>query len=81
MEARQTLRGSSISKTFVAIVLILVAVGLGVMGAYVAQSFSGSHAATSNTIPAAPGTSIRKNFDNYPAQPAASQPTRPLHVE
>lgn len=69
MEARQSFRGSSISKTFVAIVLVIVALGLGVMGAYVAKSLSGSAAA--------PAIS---NTDNT-TQPAAPQRTRPLHLE
>lgn len=91
MEARQEFRGSAISKTFVAIVLVLVAIGLGVMGAFVAKSLSGSNAATqTQSVPAAtssaadeyliPATDLRQDND-YPVLQSAPEQTRPIRHE
>lgn len=79
MEARQAFAGSSISKSFVAIVLVLVALGLGVMGAYVAKSLTGSAATTTQTgfVHVSPATSLRQDND-YPAP--AAQPQRALPI-
>ena len=76
MEARQTLGGSSISKSFVAAVLVSIAIGLGVMGAYIAKDLGGSSAAATQTQPVhvAPATNLRQDSD-YPvlATPAAQR--------
>jgi len=66
LEARATVNGANVSKTFVAAILVLVAMGLGAMGGYVAKglSISGS-AAQGQQVHAAPGTVLRQ--DN-PAQ-------------
>lgn len=80
MEARATFGGSSISKSFVAIVLVIVALGLGLMGGYVAKSLTGSAAATSTQtgpVHPAPGTVLRQDWEQQ-AQPAAPQRTRPI---
>lgn len=37
MEARATLKEASVSRTFVAAILVLVAMGLGAMGGYIAK--------------------------------------------
>jgi hypothetical protein len=77
MEARRTFGSASISKTFVAIVLVVVAVGLGIMGAYAAKSLTGSAAAPAThaqSVQLAPATSLRQDND-YPARPANSQRT------
>ena len=66
MEARSTLQGASVSKTFVAAVLVLVAMGLGAMGGYVAKGIGASGtSAIQSQVHAAPGTVLRQ--DN-PAQ-------------
>lgn len=46
MEARSAINGAAVSKTFIVAILAIVAVGLGVMGAYLASNLSGSKAAT-----------------------------------
>ena len=63
MEARATLNGTSVSKTFVAVVLVLVAMGLGAMGGYVVKGFGASGASTTVSAPAhpAPGTVLRQD--------------------
>ena len=67
MEARATVSGQSVSKTFVAAILVLVAMGLGAMGGYVAKGLSGAGVTGSQTqvLHPAPGTVLRQ--DN-PAQ-------------
>ncbi len=70
MEARASLSGASISRTFVAAILVIVALGLTAMGGYLAHSMSGSSAAaTQGQTYAAPGTVLRQDD---PSQPAAS---------
>jgi len=63
LEARATVNGASVSKTFVAAILVLVAMGLGAMGGYVAKglSVSGSAAAQGQQVHAAPGTVLRQD--------------------
>jgi len=63
MEARTSFSGASVSKTFVAAVLVIVAMGLAAMGGYVAKSVLGSGAAVtqSQTVHAAPGTVLRQD--------------------
>ena len=73
MEARATINGASISKTFVAAVLVLVAMGLGAMGGYVAKGMTGGASVTGvQQVHPAPGTVLRQ--DNPPA--GAVQPNR-----
>ena len=80
MEARQAFTGPSISRSFVAIVLVVIALGLGVMGAYVAKSLTGSASApaTHTNSVFAPNTNLRQDND-YPVQPTAA-PERALPI-
>ena len=70
MEARASFNGASVSKTFVAAILVLVALGLGAMGGYVAKGLSGTGAAATqnSTVHAAPGSVLRQ--DNPAELPA-----------
>lgn len=62
MEARASFSGASISKTFVAAILIIVALGLAAMGGYAAKGLAGSGAASQNgTVHAAPGSVLRQD--------------------
>lgn len=63
MEARASLKGQSVSKTFVAAILVLVAMGLGAMGGYVAKGLgaSGTSAAVTQPVHPAPGTVLRQD--------------------
>ena len=74
MEARATVNGASVSKTFVAAVLVLVAIGLGAMGGYVAKglSASGTTAAQSQQVHPAAGTVLRQD-DPPKANPPANR--------
>lgn len=74
MEARATVNGASVSKTFVAAILVLVAMGLGAMGGYVAKGLgaSGTVAAQSQQVHAAPGTVLRQ--DNPPQSAVHAAP-------
>jgi hypothetical protein len=81
LEARATVNGQSVSKTFVAAILVLVAMGLGAMGGYVAKGLgaSGTFAAQSQPVHAAPGTVLRQ--DNPPksaTQESSSAPIRAI---
>jgi len=70
MEARASFNGASVSKTFVAAILVLVALGLGAMGGYVAKGLSGTGAAatqSSTTVHAAPGSVLRQDSVSRPA--------------
>jgi hypothetical protein len=79
MEARASFRGASVSKTFVAAILVIVALGLAAMGGYIAKGLStaGAAAATSGTVHAAPGTVLRQ--DNPKAQPVIVRKAQPSH--
>ena len=72
MEARATINGTSVSKVFVAAVLVLVAMGLGAMGGYVAKGLGASGASVTGTeqvqVHPAAGTVLRQ--DNPPAKAA-----------
>lgn len=74
MEARASFTGTSVPKTFVAIVLVVVAMGLAAMSGYVARGLSGGGAAAAQGQPvhAAPGTVLRQ--DN-PARASAELPS------
>jgi len=63
MEARASFSGRSVSKTFVAAILVIVALGLAVMGAYAIKGFGGGGAATSQgqSVHLAPGTVLRQD--------------------
>ena len=63
MEARASFNGRSVSKTFVAAILVIVALGLAVMGAYVVKGFGAGGAATSQgqSVHLAPGTVLRQD--------------------
>lgn len=77
MEARRGFEGASISKSFVAAVLVIVALGLGVMGAFVAKGLTGSAAGSGaqvQQVHITPATSLRQDND-YPKLPAAPQRT------
>lgn len=50
MEARATLRGPKVSRTLVAGVLVIVALGVGAAGGYVAAGLSGGKAASSKQV-------------------------------
>jgi len=60
MEARAELGRTGISKLFVGVVLVIVAVGLGIMAAYLASNLTGA-AGTSEPAHAAPGTVLRQD--------------------
>src|SRR5207245_5403797 len=69
MEARASFSGAPVSKTFVAGILVLVAMGLAAMGGYVAKGLTSSGAAASQnvTVHAAPGTVLRQDRESTPA--------------
>jgi hypothetical protein len=66
MEARASFSGSPVSKTFVAGILVLVAMGLAAMGGYVAKGLTSSGAAASQNVSvhAAPGTVLRQDRES-----------------
>lgn len=79
MEARATVNGTSVSKTFVAAILVLVAMGLGAMGGYVAKGLdSGTVAAPSQQVHAAPGTVLRQ--DNPPKSATQESNSAPIRA-
>jgi hypothetical protein len=52
MEARQSFGRPSVSKTLIAVILLSIAIGLGVMGAYLANGLKGPAATTTQSAPA-----------------------------
>jgi hypothetical protein len=72
MEARASFSGASVPKTFVAAVLVIVAMGLAAMGGYVARGLSGGAVQAQSQTHAAPGTVLRQ--DN-PARAGAQLPS------
>lgn len=72
MEARATLNGASVSKVFVAVIGVLVAMGLGAMAGYNAKGLGASGSSVTGghqvQVHAAPGTVLRQ--DNPPAKAA-----------
>src|SRR5207245_3053332 len=68
MEARASFSGAPVSKTFVAGILVLVAMGLAAMGGYVAKGLTSSGAAASQNVSvhAAPGTVLRQDRESKP---------------
>lgn len=70
MEARSAYKGAAVSKTFVAAVLVIVAIGLGIMGAYFVASLGGSKAAVPGVTIQAParGTNLSPDAADRYAQ-------------
>jgi hypothetical protein len=64
MEARATIKETSVSRFFVGTILVLVAMGLGAMGGYVAKG-AGSAAGTVQVTHSAPALPLRADND-YP---------------
>ena len=66
MEARASFSGAPVSKTFVAGILVLVAMGLAATGGYVAKGLtaSGTAASQSVSVHAAPGTVLRQDHES-----------------
>jgi hypothetical protein len=79
MEARAAFGKTGISKLFVGVVLVLVAVGFGIMAAYLASSVTGSAGASQQTN-SAPKV-LRQDNWNAEQAPAATddQPTGHHH--
>ncbi|OLC02739.1 MAG: hypothetical protein E6I12_00880 [Chloroflexi bacterium] len=84
MEARASFGGASVSRTFVAAILIIVALGLAAMGGYATKALTGA-AATSQgqvVVHAAPGTVLRQDNPKAAATALpADRPTRGGHGE
>lgn len=81
MEARAEFGRTGISKLFVGVVLILVAVGFGIMAAYLAASVTATSGAGQH-INGAPKVMLHDNgreLDQVPAPPIEGQPTGPRH--
>jgi hypothetical protein len=84
MEARASFGKTGISKLFVGVVLVIVAVGLGIMAAYLASNLTGSAGATQTN--SAPGSVMRhdngRELDQAPAveQAPDTAPTAPDYV-
>jgi hypothetical protein len=74
MEARASFNGSSVSKTFVAAILVLVAMGLGAMGGYVTKGLTagGSAAQGQGIVKAAPGSVLRQDSPVHSSIKAAA---------
>ena len=74
MEARASINTASVSRTFLAAVLVLVAMGLAAMAGYAARGAFGSGSAVTNAAVGhpAPGTVLRQ--DN-PARAQAQLPS------
>jgi hypothetical protein len=69
MEARATIDRTGISRLFVGAVLVIVAVGLGIMAAYLAAGLSGAASVTQHN--AAPGTVLRQDNPSQAEQAPA----------
>ena len=78
MENRTALRGAGTSKGLVVLFAVIVAIGLGVMAAFVAKSVSGPAAATQTSVisaydgPGADARSERQAGASHYADDAAS---------
>jgi len=81
MEARATVGRTGISKLFVGVVLVIVAVGLGIMAAYLAANLTGSAGAgtSSEPVKAAPGTVLRQDNPSQTDQAPAEIQLGPRH--
>ena len=80
MEARAAFGKTGISKLFVGVVLVLVAVGFGIMAAYLAASVTGTSGASQPQTNSAPKV-LRQDNWNAEQAPAAldGAPTGPSH--
>lgn len=68
VEARATIKETSVSRTFLAAVLMLIAMGLGAMGGYVAQ---GARATSGGAAHISAAQSVQQQASNEsPTQPA-----------
>lgn len=68
MEARATIKETAVSRTFVAAVLMLIAMGLGAMGGYLAQ---GARATSGGAAHISAVQSVQQQAANEsPTQPA-----------
>jgi hypothetical protein len=66
VEARATIKETSVSRVFVGAILVLVAMGLGAMGGYVVKGAgAGTNGAQTQVVRPAPGTVLRQDND-YP---------------
>src|SRR5260370_32855519 len=75
MEARASLTGTSVPKTFVAIVLVVIAMGLAAMSGYMARGLGGGAAeAQGQPVHAAPGTVLRQDAAEAQGQPVHAAP-------
>jgi hypothetical protein len=64
VEARATIKETSVSRFFVGAILVLVAMGLGAMGGYVAKGAgAGTGGAQTQVVHPAPGTVLRQDND------------------
>jgi hypothetical protein len=72
MEARASFGRTGISKLFVGVVLVIVAVGLGIMAAYLATSVTATSGASAQPAHAAPGTILRQDNPVQEQAPAAA---------
>lgn len=62
MEARATIKETSVSRVFVGAILVLVAMGLGAMGGYVTKGLSaGTTGAQTQVVHPAAGTVLRQD--------------------
>lgn len=76
MEARATIKETSVSRVFVGAILVLVAMGLGAMGGYVVKGAglgAGSAGGTVQTTRTAPALPLRQDND-YPRKAAEIPP-------
>ena len=67
MEARATFRGARVSGTFVAAVLIIVALGVGAFGGYAAARLGGGKAASPSQAAPVAGTIVNQSRATLPA--------------
>jgi hypothetical protein len=74
MEARATIKETSVSRFFVGAILVLVAMGLGAMGGYAVKG-AVSATGTVQTTHSAPALPLRQDND-YPKYSAPAQPLR-----
>jgi hypothetical protein len=73
VEARATIKETSVSRVFVGGILVLVAMGLGAMGGYVTKGLSaGTTGAQTQVVRPAPGTVLHQ--DNYNVRKAVENP-------
>jgi hypothetical protein len=80
MENRTEIRGARVSKGLVVLLAVIVAIGLGVMAAFVAKSFSGPAAATESNLVqstySGPGPDAQERNDHArPLQYADDKPS------